>query len=273
MDLDLLPTFVVFAETRSFTDAGRRLGLSQPAVHQQVRRLSEQLGVVLYQRDGRRLVLTVAGERVATAGRDALGVRDRLLATLQGTPVGRPVVAAGRGAWLYLMVDALDPLDVQPLVRDGEGTLAAVREGRATLGVAVVEPPADLHQAPFRQVDQHLVVPVDHPLARSTTPVALADLGSERWVLPPPGRPLRERVQALVTARGGTLQLGVEAEGWDLLARFVASGTGITVLNASVPLPEGAAAVPLDLPPVVYRCLWRPEAAEQARPLLERLAV
>jgi DNA-binding transcriptional LysR family regulator len=64
MNEEWLRSFVAFAERMSFTAAARALHISQPALHVQVRKLSESLGVVLYHREGRVLVLTSEGERV-----------------------------------------------------------------------------------------------------------------------------------------------------------------------------------------------------------------
>lgn len=57
-----LGAFVRAAETRSFTEAGRRLGLSSSAVGKAVARLEEELGVRLFHRSTRAITLTAEGE-------------------------------------------------------------------------------------------------------------------------------------------------------------------------------------------------------------------
>ena len=248
MDLDLLPALVAMADTGSLTQAGRRLGLSQPAVHQQLARLAEQVGHPLYRREGRRLVLTEAGARLAALGRRVLRERDAVLDDLHGAGAAPPVVCAGRGVWLYL-VRELPP--VTPMVSDGPGTVAAVQDGRAVLGIAAVAVPDGLRSRPVRTVGMVAVLPEDHALARRAE-VSWSDLRGERWVLPPRGRPLRE----LVEGAAGPCEVAVEAEGWDLMLRFAVLGCGITLVNEGV-----AAGVPIaDAPPVVYRALWHPSA-------------
>ena len=64
MNFDRLNTFLMAAEDLNFTQAARRLNLSQPAVSQQIRELEESLGVSLFERRGRGLMLTPAGERL-----------------------------------------------------------------------------------------------------------------------------------------------------------------------------------------------------------------
>ncbi|MCH1998354.1 LysR family transcriptional regulator, partial [Achromobacter xylosoxidans] len=60
-----LKTFVAAAETLSFTQAARRVHLSQPSVTEQVRALEEAVGQPLFIRHNNRLQLTPAGERLA----------------------------------------------------------------------------------------------------------------------------------------------------------------------------------------------------------------
>ncbi|WP_289015691.1 LysR substrate-binding domain-containing protein [uncultured Methylobacterium sp.] len=61
-DLDVLHTFVSIAENGSFTRAARRIGRSQPAVSQQIKRLEESLGKRIFERDANEMRLTPHGE-------------------------------------------------------------------------------------------------------------------------------------------------------------------------------------------------------------------
>lgn len=56
--------FLVCAEERSFTLAANRLGISQPALSQQIRKLEEELGITLFTRVGRGIQLTAAGRQL-----------------------------------------------------------------------------------------------------------------------------------------------------------------------------------------------------------------
>jgi DNA-binding transcriptional LysR family regulator len=61
-DLDALYTFTAIVETGSFTRAARRVGRSQPAVSQQIKRLEDSLGKRIFERDANELQLTSHGE-------------------------------------------------------------------------------------------------------------------------------------------------------------------------------------------------------------------
>src|SRR3712207_5360444 len=83
LDLDLVRAFVTIAEVKSFTRAGERLGRTQSAISLQIRRLEERLGVSLFARDPRRVVLTPEGEAVLPRARRLLRMNDDLVAELQ----------------------------------------------------------------------------------------------------------------------------------------------------------------------------------------------
>src|SRR5712664_3520589 len=61
-----LRTFLALAQVANFSETGRRLGLSQSAVSRHIRGLEEMLGLRLFERLGRRAVLTSAGRALRT---------------------------------------------------------------------------------------------------------------------------------------------------------------------------------------------------------------
>lgn len=71
-DLNAIAVFVALVEAKSFRGAGERLGVTASAVSQTLRRLEEQLGVVLAHRTSRSMRMTEAGERLYASVRPAL---------------------------------------------------------------------------------------------------------------------------------------------------------------------------------------------------------
>jgi LysR family transcriptional regulator, low CO2-responsive transcriptional regulator len=270
---DALAAFAVFAEHLNFTRAAARLHISQPALHVKVRRLAEALDRPLYHRYGRRLVLTPDGEAVARFARDQ---EDRLagfLAGLGGTPPDRPVVlAAGQGAYLYLLGDVIrallseQPARLRLINCDRTRMLAAVRTGRAHLGISVLDVlPDDLVAVPLAAYPQTLLMPAGHPLARRRT-VRLRDIDGADLVVPPPQGPQRSALEAALRAAQVDWSVAVEAEGWPLISHFVALGVGLAVVNGCVPAAAGLASRPVrDLPSVSYFAVHRPGVLDDPR--------
>lgn len=260
LETSWLRAFAAFADTRNFTHAARALGLSQPAVFAQVERLSEALGAELYRRTGRTLVLTEAGERTAAFARRALAEQMALVEELRtGRDVGRIVLCAGEGAYLYLLGDAVRSSSrdahtaLELLVRDAAGTLEAVRTGVAQIGVVpLAQKPPRLVAEPLARVGTMVAMPEAHPLARKAK-LSLSDLAGERLVVPPPGSALRTALEQALASAGVPWEASVEARGWPLTLHLARLGAGFAIVNDFCRLPSGLVGRPLaGLPSQTY---------------------
>ena len=277
---DGLAAFVVFSDHLNFTHAAAELHISQPALHVKIRKLAQALGRPLYYRSGRRLVLTTDGEAVARFARAHDDRLAQFLADFTGVARRPVVLAAGQGAYLYLLGDTVravlaeEPTRLRLINCDHRQMLAAVRTGQAHLGVGVLDVlPEDLIALELARFPQLLLVPDDHRLARRRS-VTLADLAGTSLVVPPQRRPQRVLLEQALRAAGADWTVAVEAEGWPLIAHFAALGVGLAVVNGCVPAPPGVVARPItDLPPVVYHVVHQPSALSDPRVagLLDRL--
>lgn len=90
MELKHLRTFQAVVDQGSYQKAAEALGYTQSTVTVQIQQLEEELGVPLFQRIGRRMVLTQAGEQALAQARDLLLAADRLASLGQDsrTPAG-----------------------------------------------------------------------------------------------------------------------------------------------------------------------------------------
>ncbi|TDE32294.1 LysR family transcriptional regulator [Actinomadura sp. 6K520] len=263
LSTDALASFAVFADHLNFTRAAEELHISQPALHVKVQKLAETLGRPLYTRHGRRLALTPTGVEVARFARDLDGRVAAFLAGVHGTaPTRVPALAAGEGAYLYLLGDVVRP-GIRLINGDRARTLAAVRTGRADLGVSVLDVmPADVDAVPLATYPQVLVMPDDHPLAERPD-LILTDLAGASLVAPPPTGPHRIALERALRAAGVPWSLAVEAEGWPLTLHFVSLGIGLAIVNGCVTPPPGLVTREIiDLPAVPYHALHLPSRAD-----------
>ena len=104
MDLASLDTFIAIAETGSFSAAGERLHLTQPAVSKRIAALEQQLDARLFDRIGREISLTEAGRALLPRAYQILNVLDdtrRALTNLNGEVSGRLTLATSHHIGLH----------------------------------------------------------------------------------------------------------------------------------------------------------------------------
>lgn len=263
VNAEWLRSFVAFAEALNFTHAAARLHISQPALHVQIRKLSEALGAPLYRRRARTLELTVEGEKVLAFGREQAERTAQLLEDVKGTPHDRSVVlAAGEGTFLHLLGEPLRAFQrakrgtLRVLTVDRERALNAVLLGEAHLAVTVIDdvPPSVVARRVAR-VGAAAVLPKAHPLARKRA-LSVRDLQGEPLIAPPSGRPLRATLAHAWASLDQHLSPAIEANGWELMMRFAELGLGIAIVNDFCTPPRGTVRRRLSgFPSVQYQLL------------------
>src|SRR3954451_25197675 len=88
MELRHLRYFVAVAEERSFTRAAERLWIAQPGLSQQIRALERELGVQLFDRLSRGVLLTEPGRQLLEKARPAIAAADDALETARDAGAG-----------------------------------------------------------------------------------------------------------------------------------------------------------------------------------------
>ena len=88
LSLDFLRSFVTIAQTGSYTLCAERLKRTQPAISLQIKKLEEIVGEKLFSREGNRLTLTLAGNKLLEFGMKILLLNDQAMAEF-----GRPQVS------------------------------------------------------------------------------------------------------------------------------------------------------------------------------------
>ena len=88
MELRHLRYFLAVAEERSFSRAAERLGIAQPPLSQQIRRLERDLGFPVFERLPKGIRLTPAGEALVSAARSVLQAADEARKTAESAHLG-----------------------------------------------------------------------------------------------------------------------------------------------------------------------------------------
>ena len=195
MDLASLNAFVAIAETGSFSLAGERLHLTQPAVSKRLASLESQLDVRLFDRLGREISLTEAGRALLPRAYQILNVLDdtrRALTNLNGDVSGRLSLVTSHHIGLHRLPPLLRAftraypgvnLDIRFL--DSEVAYDEVLHGRAELAVITLAPHTAEPIRASKVWDDPLdfVVAPEHPLAQKCD-ISLADIAEYPAVFP-----------------------------------------------------------------------------------------
>nr|WP_237418484.1 LysR family transcriptional regulator [Actinomadura rayongensis] len=238
--------FLAVADLGHVTNAAAELRVSQPGLSRALARLEDDLGVPLFDRIGRRLVLNAYGTVFAAHARRLVAEEDAARRALdQAADPERGEVAL---AFLHTQGPSFVPDLIRRfrarhpgvtfrLAQDPAGRVgAAVAEGRADLGITSPRPddPA-LEWRPLVTERLLLAVPEGHRLA-GREQAHLKDVADEPFVAFRPGTGVRRIVDALADAAGIHPRVAFEGEETATVRGLVAAGLGVAVVP---PVEEG----------------------------------
>lgn len=185
--------FIAAAETGAFSAAAARLRLSQQAISQSVARLEANLGTRLFDRDGRRLRLTPAGELLlpharaitAEAARFRAGLDDLTGGTRGTLRLGLGPSAATHGTAAAVARFLARRPGLRLVVMNGlfDDLASALVGGRLDLFIAVRQddrPAPLLGETVLGRISYGVFAGSGHPLAHGSAP--LAALAAARWI-------------------------------------------------------------------------------------------
>jgi DNA-binding transcriptional LysR family regulator len=188
-----LNIFVHAAETLSFTEAARRLHISQPAVSMQIGNLERRLNTVLFDRSGRKISPTEAAEVLLPMAREMINYSahiEEAMASLHGSLSGHLQIACSTSAGKYILPRLIARFrDCHPEVRvtvsvcGPDAAIDRVCDGRSQLGILSSE--AGCRDVEYRHFFTDRVVltaPLNHPWVNQGT-VEPAELIGQPFIL------------------------------------------------------------------------------------------
>ncbi|GAA3804271.1 LysR family transcriptional regulator [Sphaerisporangium flaviroseum] len=209
MNLQQLRYVVATAEHRTMTDAARSLYIAQPALSRAIRDLERELGMTLFARSGRGVVVTPQGRRVVKLAKEALDAVHEIEALATHTHSGGselriaspPSLESGlAGRLLPAYVSEHPGVRVHIVRCDGrDGVVNAIREQRADLGLTDLPVPADLVSHPLERQEIVLISPPGLDLPES---IPMIRMNGMRLVLPLPGSARRREFDQLFATYG-----------------------------------------------------------------------
>src|SRR5215216_6272215 len=270
MQLHHLRYFEAVARHGHVTRAAHELHIAQPSLSKQIQALEGELGVVLFDRVGRRVELTEAGRLLLPYARRVLReVADALRALQQWGSLehGQVAIGAPPTVGAHVLPRALAafhqryPAIELRLLEMGAARLAALLE-EGTIDLAVISVPfPGLASTELFSEELVVVVAQDHPLAQQRA-IRSAELAEEQFILFPEGYELRSRTLQFCRAAGFEPQVALNGGETDTVMRLVAAGLGVA-LAPRLALEGVAGIVGLRVADVelerTLRLTWHPE--------------
>jgi LysR family hydrogen peroxide-inducible transcriptional activator len=241
MNLRDLQYVLAVAEHGHFGRAAAACNVTQPTLSAQILKLEEELGVQLFERDGRRIRVTTGGAEIIEKARCTIAAAADLMASARALrdPFDGPIrlgVINTIGPYLtpYFLQAAARELPRAPirLVEDlTANLLPMVAEGELDAAIVATDPPFPRIQAiPLYDEPFWLVVRTDHHLAGRKR-VAIGELDVKALLLLTDGHCLRDQTIEVCGHPdiGGRLSADIRAASLETLLQLTAAGYGVTL--------------------------------------------
>lgn len=252
--------------------AALALNLAQPTVSTQMKELAAVTGLPLLQAQGRGLVATPQGERLAEAARELFAAWQRFeddIAEMQGLKRGRLRLAAVTTTE-YFLPDLLGPfarahpgIQIELAVENRDAVVARLESGSDELAAMMLPPEhLPLHRWPFLSNPLVPVAPLGHPLAGRRR-VTLAQLLDQPLLVREAGSGTRLALEQLLAERGLHWPPRMALGSNEAIKHAVRAGLGLAVLSrhtlAADPAQDGLAVLPVSGFPLrrMWHLVWR----------------
>lgn len=242
LNLNLLRVFHVAARHSSFTRAADELHLTQPGISKHIMTLEEYYGARLFDRLGKKIVLTQAGELLLEAAGAAFSLIDHAemrIAELGGVAAGKLQMGCCVTIGTYIIPELLvrfrqkyPGVEMRMETAFNSEVVGKVLDASIELGfVGHVTPDPRLAVEIFRQDRLVLIVPGNHPWATRKSEVRLDELAEQVVLLSKPGSGTWRIVAELVEKAGGSLTRTMEMGTTEAVKQGVAAGLGISIIS------------------------------------------
>lgn len=272
MELRQLEYFMEVTKHLNFTRAAEELCVAQSAISKSIKKLEEELGVLLFNRVDKKVFLTAEGEallrharRILEQVRHAREEMEEMRGLEKGeVRIGLPSMI---GSYYFpsIILDFKKRYPHLQFKMYEEGTMKVQRmisNGEIDMGVIIQDTIADdLEAVPFLEEEMVVCVPQDHPFAGRKY-VTYEEVAREPLVIFREGYFQRELIADAGRKTGVPLDVRFETNQISLLKSLVTKGSGITLFLRMV-LAEDPNLVPVSLHPPAYLKLaiaWKKHA-------------
>ncbi len=250
MTLRQLQVFEAIVRLGSFTRAAEELFLTQPTVSMQIKKLTDTLGLPLFEHVGRNVEPTEAGLALYKSSRELFETLSNLemtVADLKGLKVGRlrmSVITMAK----YLAPEILGEfsrlypgIDLALKVTNRERIIERMHGNEDDLYITGQVPEDDFAVEAFPFAPNPLVVmaPRDHALVGKKN-ISLSEITEQPFIMREPGSGIRDATLRLFAAEGLRPRVRMELGSNEAIKHAIVGGLGLSVLSLHTLALEGA---------------------------------
>lgn len=240
MDIYQLSYFKKVADTRSISRAAEELFLTQPAVSKQIKALEEELGEKLFDRIGKKVVLTRTGKVfydyasriLQTVSEAKTAVKD-----MSDKCAGELVVGTSDHISIHRLpeilkfyINAYPDVDLKLRCHRSETILEMVKDNRVDLGIVTLpDTEAKLVTKKIWNDPMSLVCPKGHPLG-TLNRITLRDVVPYGMILPEPDTTTRKMIETAFVHKKLVPNVAMEVAYIETIKSLVKAGLGISIL-------------------------------------------
>jgi DNA-binding transcriptional LysR family regulator len=271
MDLNQFRVFYHAAKSRSFSAAAEALSVTRPLISFRIRQLEEAYGVKLFERSGRRVELTNAGEALLSYAEKVFTLikeADSHLEDMKGIAQGTLRICTGLTVGTYYLPPVITAfrqkypnIDIQMKVKNKRGVIEDILSFTDDLGfVGNMDPDENVVITPLWEEELVVIVARTHALAKGS-PHPYSALNGQPFILREKGSGTRELIEETFRRRRVSVKTVLELGSDDAIKRAVEVGLGASIVPMGVVRPEvrrgSIKAVHLPGEPVVLRyCMF-----------------
>ncbi len=240
MDIKQLHYFIAVSEQRNFSKAAERLHISQPSLSNAIKKLEQEIGSPLLERNTRNLQLTEAGEllferaKVIVKNMEVLkiemdevivhGTRDITIGVMESIKHWLPkVIANYKKDYPQMKVHLVDILGSKRVKK----SLKSYKTHLIITNQLMDDP--ELEVQTLYEERLVAVLPLHHPLARKET-LTISDISEEPFIISTEGFQTRHDILTMFEKAGENINIQFEIERFETAVSLVREQLGITIL-------------------------------------------
>lgn len=243
MEIRQLKAFLAIAEAKTFTAGARRVNVTQAAISMQIRQLEDEVGLQLFTRTPRRVILTEAGEYLLERARKILREHDSAIAEIAevaGAEYGRLRIGTASGTFaMNQLPDIMQKLkekfpNSELTVSSGTSQRLVDKIMHGEVDTAFVSLPVDNLNISTESLFSDEIVAVahpKHPLAKEKY-ISAATLAGEKLILGERGGNTRRMIDEFFQAANVRPNITMELSRQEAVNNMVEAGLGVGMAGA-----------------------------------------